>query len=135
MKSISAIAFAAMLSTAVGFAPVQHKAQSMTNMQASFDPLNVSENKVAHHPSKFASVAAATLIMSPLAALAEEAGDYEYGAVDAPIGLAWGAGVLAILTALLPIALRGGEDAFNEMREQDADQWGTGNTNRLNKKK
>jgi hypothetical protein len=65
----------------------------------------------------------------------EEAGDYEYGAVDAPIGLAWGAGVLAILTALLPIALRGGEDAFNEMREQDADQWGTGNTNRLNKKK
>lgn len=61
--------------------------------------------------------------------------DYEYGAVDAPIGLAWGAGVLVILTALLPLALQGGEEAFEEMRQQDSDTWGTGNSNRLNKRR
>lgn len=71
---------------------------------------------------KAATTAAVVISTSPLVALAEE--DYEYGAVNAPIGLAWGAGVLAILTALLPIALRGGEDAFNEMKERDSDTFG-----------
>jgi len=85
---------------------------------------------------KFASTAAASLALSPLAAIAEEVqDDYEYGAVDAPIGLAWGAGVLVILTALLPLALQGGEEAFEEMRQQDSDTWGTGNSNRLNKRR
>ena len=65
----------------------------------------------------------------------EVADDYEYGAVNAPVGLAWGAGVLAILTALLPIALQGGEEAFEEMRQQDEDNWGTGNSKRLNSRK
>ena len=82
---------------------------------------------------QMASAAAVVLSTSPLAALAEE--DYEYGAVNAPIGLAWGAGVLAILTALLPIALRGGEEAFEEMKERDSDKWGTGSSDSLKSKK
>lgn len=57
-------------------------------------------------------------IGQPLIALAEET-DYEYGAVDAPIGLAVGGGILAIATALLPLALKGGEEAFEEMKERD----------------
>ena len=66
----------------------------------------------------------------------EIAGDtYEYGAVDAPIGLAWGVGVLVILSALLPLALQGGEEAFEEMKESESDTWGSGNSNRLNKRK
>jgi hypothetical protein len=79
------------------------------------------------------TAAAVVLSTSPLAALAEE--DYEYGAVSAPIGLAWGVGVLAILTALLPIALRGGEEAFEEMKEQDKDKWGSGKSDALKSKK
>jgi len=82
---------------------------------------------------KAATTAAVVISTSPLIALAEE--DYEYGAVNAPIGLAWGVGVLAILTALLPIALRGGEEAFEDMKEKDADTWGTGNKDRLSKRK
>lgn len=49
-------------------------------------------------------------------------------------GLAVGGGILAILTALLPIALQGGEDAFNEMKEEDSSTWGSGNANKLNKR-
>ena len=82
---------------------------------------------------KAATAAAIVASMSPLVALAEE--DYEYGAVNAPIGLAWGVGVLAILTALLPIALRGGEEAFEEMKDRDKDAWGTGGKDTLNKRK
>lgn len=48
-------------------------------------------------------------------------------------GLAWGVGVLAILTALLPIALQGGEEEFEKMKNQDADTWGSGNADALNK--
>lgn len=81
------------------------------------------------------TTAVAAVVTSPLVAVAIENDDYEYGKVNAPIGLAWGAGVLAILTALLPIALRGGEDAFNEMKEQDKGTWGSGNSDRLNKRK
>jgi hypothetical protein len=72
MKYISAFAVATMLSTAMGFAPVHHQAPRMTSMQASFDPMNLSENKIADHVPKFSSAAAATLMMSPLAALAGE---------------------------------------------------------------
>jgi hypothetical protein len=53
----------------------------------------------------------------PLVALAEEVDDYEYGAVSAPSFVPIVGGLLAILTALLPIALRGGEEAFEEMKE------------------
>lgn len=75
--------------------------------------------------SKKTTVAAAGLMTaisaSPLAALADE--EYEYGAVDAPIGIAWAGGALAILTALLPVVLQGGEEAFEEMKERDSDKW------------
>lgn len=61
---------------------------------------------------------------------------YEYGAVDAPIGIAVGAGILAILTAALPVLLRGGEEAFEEIRERDADTFGArNNKDVLNKKR
>lgn len=84
---------------------------------------------------EIATTAAIVFSTSPLAVLAEEAGDYEYGAVSAPIGLAWGAGVLAILTALLPVVLQGGEKAFDEMKDRDSDSWGTGGADPLGKKK
>lgn len=94
-------------------------------------PNVISESPVVETSSSavVAPVSAAIMTMAitslPVLAVIED-DDYEYGAVDAPIGLAWGAGVLAILTALLPIALRGGEDAFNEMRERDKDTFGSG---------
>ena len=53
----------------------------------------------------------------PLIALAEDVDDYEYGAVSAPSFVPIVGGLLAILTALLPIALRGGEEAFEEMKD------------------
>ncbi|GAX25330.1 hypothetical protein FisN_5Lh421 [Fistulifera solaris] len=67
-------------------------------------------------------------------AVAEVEDDYEYGKVDAPIVLAVGAGILAILTALLPIALQGGEKAFEEIRERDENTFGKKNTDVLKKK-
>lgn len=74
-------------------------------------------------------------IPSIVLAVAEVDDDYEYGKVDAPIGLAVGAGILAILTALLPIALQGGEKAFEEIKERDADTFGKRNSDVLKKKK
>ena len=72
----------------------------------------------------------------PLIALAAEAEEnYEYGAVDAPIGLAIGGGILAILTALLPIALKGGEEAFEEIKDRDQSSFGKQNKDVLQKKK
>ena len=50
-------------------------------------------------------------------------------------GIAVAGGCLAILTALLPVVMQGGEDAFNEMKEEDADTWGSGNAGRLNKRR
>jgi len=40
---------------------------------------------------------------------------------------------LAVLTALLPLALQGGEEAFEEMKETDSSTWGTGKSNKLDK--
>mmetsp|Transcript_5442 Transcript_5442/g.9934 ORF Transcript_5442/g.9934 Transcript_5442/m.9934 type:complete len:124 (+) Transcript_5442:128-499(+) len=78
-----------------------------------------------------ATVAAATIttvvLASPLAAIAEDVeDDYVYGNVSAPggIGLAVGLGVVAILTAAVPVVLAPGEDAYNEMKERDSDKWG-----------
>lgn len=59
----------------------------------------------------------------------------EYGAVNAPIGIAWAGGALAILTALLPVALQGGEEAFEEMRERDEGKFGTGDSSALDRRK
>ena len=84
---------------------------------------------------QFATTAAVVVSTSPLMAFAEEADDYEYGAVNAPIGIAWAGGVLAILTALLPVALQGGEEAFEEMRERDEGKFGTGDSSALDRRK
>lgn len=88
-------------------------------------------------PKNFLGVAAAAIMTSaaPAAVWAAENApdDYEYGAVDAPISIAWVVGVLAILTALLPVALKGGEEAFEEMKDRDSDQWGSGTSDVLNK--
>jgi hypothetical protein len=81
---------------------------------------------VQNSPGVSAKIAAALTVaainLAPLAALAEE--DYEYGAVDAPIGIAVGGGILAILTALLPVVMKGGEEAFEEIKDQSADSFG-----------
>lgn len=82
--------------------------------------------------SKVVMTTAVAVMTSPLAALAEEA-EYEYGSVNAPIWIAWAAGALAILTALLPIALQGGEEAFEKMREKDEGTWGTGKSSALDR--
>jgi len=104
---------------------------SKTQAVGEFQPLLSSKN--AFTP---AYIIAVTTFASPLVAAAvDEVDNYEYGAVDAPIGIAVGGGILAILTALLPIALRGGEEAFEEMKEKDSGSWGSGNKDRLSGKK
>jgi hypothetical protein len=64
-----------------------------------------------------AAVASAALVAANLPILSAFAieDDYEYGAVDAPIAVPIIGGILAIGTALLPIALRPGEEAFEEV--------------------
>ena len=87
-------------------------------------------------PAKIAAASAFVVANAPMVAQAVEDDNYEYGAVDAPIGLAVGGGILAILTALLPIALRGGEEAFEEMKDRDSDTFGkAGNKDVLKGKK
>jgi hypothetical protein len=81
---------------------------------------NNSNNKL----TKLLTTAAVMVATSPLMALAEEVDDYEYGSVDAPIWIAWVAGVAVILTAFLPVALQGGEEAFEEMKKKDEKKWG-----------
>jgi len=118
---------------AVAFVP-----QTMGNTKPAFAPLKASTTEtptIGEKVGQFMTTAAVVLSTSPLMALAEEVDDYEYGAVNAPIGIAWGAGVLAVLTALLPLALQGGEDAFNEMKDRDADKWGTGTTDALRRRR
>ena len=81
-----------------------------------------------------AFITANTLLVPIVLAIVED-DNYEYGAVDAPIGIAVGGGLLAILTALLPIALKGGEEAFEEIKDRDVDTFGKRNTDLLKKKK
>mmetsp|Transcript_8980 Transcript_8980/g.13398 ORF Transcript_8980/g.13398 Transcript_8980/m.13398 type:complete len:151 (+) Transcript_8980:167-619(+) len=147
--TIAFLASTLLISNTAAFAPSNngvgaHRATSSSLQMASFDPLNLADgngngndnSNVMASVSKIAAASAAALALSPVAAVAEElADDYEYGAVNAPIGLAWGAGVLAVLTALLPLALQGGEEAFEEMREKDSGSWGSGNSDRLTKRK
>jgi hypothetical protein len=131
MRSIFSKLFAALfvLQSVAAFVPNQAK-------RPAFAPLAASAKKpISEKLSTFITTAAVVISTSPLVALAEEVDDYEYGAVNAPISIAWAGGVLAILTALLPIALSGGEDAFNEMKEKDSGKWGSGNSDALNKKR
>lgn len=110
---------------AVAFAP--HKVVSTTTTKTTPPPVHVMEATTKPIGEKFTQMVcttAAIVATSPLVALAEEVDDYEYGAVDAPIGIAVVGGILAILTALLPIALQGGEEAFEEMKARDSNKWG-----------
>jgi hypothetical protein len=98
-------------------------------------PLEAASKPISEKLAQFVTTASAVIATSPLIALAEEVDDYEYGAVNAPIGIAWGVGVLFVATALLPLALQGGEEAFEEMKENDAGKWGTGKTDALKKRR
>lgn len=86
-------------------------------------------NPLVEKMSKFVTTASIAIATSPLVAFAEELelDDYEYGAVSAPISVAWVGGIFAVGTALLPIALSGGEEAFEEMKEQDKGTFGKSN--------
>lgn len=147
------------------FAPPKHRFSPLLSLEASDAKPQYTVEKIV----QIATTAAVAVAASPLVALAEEVDSYEYGAVNAPIGIAWAVGkkanptiyvtslsmncpdafmlrfsilsrflflgCLAILTALLPLALRGGEEAFEEIKERDAGKWGTGDSSSLNKKK
>ncbi|KAJ1639781.1 hypothetical protein T492DRAFT_934336 [Pavlovales sp. CCMP2436] len=77
-----------------------------------------------------ARVAAGTAFASALAPMVAKAAEIavdneiEYGSVSAPnFILPLGAG-LAILTALLPVVMKGGDEAAREMQDRDADSFG-----------
>ncbi len=118
-KLTTLIALLSATSTSAFVAPAATK-QATTQLSA--NP-NVNFEKITNA----ATVAAASVIATPFAALAAENADddYVYGAVAAPggLGLAAGLGVLAVLTAAVPVLLAPGEDAFNEMKEKDASKW------------
>mmetsp|Transcript_18466 Transcript_18466/g.31715 ORF Transcript_18466/g.31715 Transcript_18466/m.31715 type:complete len:121 (-) Transcript_18466:55-417(-) len=119
MKLTALVTLLAASSTSAFVAP--KPASSTSALQAT--PQNL--EKLSHTATVAAATIATTALSSPLAALAEE-DEYVYGAVSAPggIGLAVGLGVVAILTAAVPVVLAPGEDAFNEMKEKDSETWG-----------
>jgi hypothetical protein len=91
----------------------------------------------APYPKRALATAAwvTTTVMIPAASAwaasgASEGDEYVYGSVDAPIGLAVGVGILAIATAALPVLLRGGEEAFEEIRERDEGTFGSPDKNK-----
>jgi hypothetical protein len=110
-------------------------ASGATKLNDDDTPTMSSSSSLVKRVGQIATTAAVVISTSPLMALAEEVDDYEYGAVNAPIGIAWAGGLLAILTALLPVALQGGEKAFEEMKERDAGKWGTGESSSLNRRR
>ena len=120
-KLVSILALATSSSAFVAPSPSTPTHSSVTQLSATSGK-SVTFDKI----SNAATVAAASVVATPFAAIAADAvDDYEYGAVNAPggLGLAAGLGVLAILTAAIPVLLAPGEDAFNEMKERDADAW------------
>ena len=132
MPSFITQIFAILLMAQCAFAFAPHQ---QTRKPAFAPALQASAKPVSEKVAQFMTTAAVVISTSPIMALAEEVDDYEYGAVNAPIGIAWAAGVLAVATALLPLALQGGEDAFNEMKDRDAAEWGTGTTDALKRRK
>lgn len=71
MKFISSIVCASLATSAVAFAPSKQSVPTVS-LEASFDPLNLSTGMPTQNKSvmKFASTAAASLAISPLAAMA-----------------------------------------------------------------
>jgi hypothetical protein len=124
-KSLILLFLAALASVTVGFSP---------RLTARRPAMKLEAVSKAQLERKIASATAAVMTVGiPLIVRAVE-DDYEYGAVDAPIGLAVGAGVLAILTAAIPVLLAPGEEALEEMRKNEGNRFGTGES-LLNKKK
>lgn len=104
------VAIALFASSVQAFCPMPSAATART-----------STTSVAAIPQEWkdkAAVASAALVTANLPVWASFAveDDYEYGAVDAPPLVPIVGGILAIATALLPIALRPGEEAFEEVR-------------------
>lgn len=107
MKRIALVL--AMLATSVSaFAPVQSTSRATTSQLSASIPQEWKDK------AAIASAALITINIPVWASFAVE-DDYEYGAVDAPIAIPIVGGILAIATALLPIALRPGEEAFEEV--------------------
>ena len=111
MKNIL-VALAILASAAQAFAPTSTtRVSSTTSLAAATIPQEWKDK---------AAVASAALVTANLpvwAAFAVE-DDYEYGAVDAPPLIPIIGGILAIATAALPIALKPGEEAFEEVRNK-----------------
>jgi len=103
----------------------------------SLETASRNSNSNINLPAKIAAASAFVIANAPAIAhaVAEADDDYEYGAVDAPIGLAVGGGILAVATALLPVFLRGGEEAFEEMKDRDSDTFGKSNKDVLKGRK
>ena len=132
MRSSLITAAAALTATATAASAFTHHHQvrpvPATRAEAAkFDPLGLAEEDATKPAAAAAAAAAgvfATLAASPLAAVAES-DDYEYGAVDAPIGIAWAAGAFAILTAAVPVFLQSGEKALEQQRIDEGGSFGT----------
>jgi hypothetical protein len=119
---------ASLVSVAAVPGPQQRPEEQQSVVTTSTQPTMLVSKMIA------AIITANTFVVPIVQAIVED-DNYEYGAVDAPIGIAVGGGILAILTALLPIALRGGEEAFEEIKDRDSDTFGKRNTDLLTKKK
>lgn len=121
MRSVAFI-LSLFFAVSAAFSPtIQVGKNSATRLQATTNTNEEFFEKLSQKTTVAAAGLMTAISASPLAALADD--DYEYGAVDAPIGIAWAGGALAILTALLPVALSSGEEAFEEMKERDSDKW------------
>jgi hypothetical protein len=115
---IITITLAVFASFGAAFVPRVHRVASASHLHASLQE-NLS--------TKVAATAAFIVANAPAVVLAIEDDGYEYGKVDAPIGFAWAAGVLVLGTAFLPVLMKGGEEAFDEMRDREKDTFGKNN--------
>lgn len=129
MKNIF-VAFAFLVSSARAFAPMKTPVTCTTTTCLSATIPQEWKDKAA--------VASAALVTANLPVWASFAieDDYEYGAVDAPPLVPIVGGVLAIATALLPIALRPGEEAFEEVSSHGSllVDWGSGRRKRFKRR-
>ena len=92
MKVSTVIASLALCGPAAAFVPAPRPAATTSVEAGKFSPVfgdleGGATSSPAGRIAAGAAAAAAALASSPLAALAEEADDYEYGAVNAPGGL------------------------------------------------
>ena len=109
------------LSGTSAFAPKPPVARTIDTPATSASSKILDANQVPVAAAAAAALVSANIL--PFVALAEE-DDYVYGAVDAPPLIPIIGGILAILTAALPVLLRSGEEAFEEMK--DSDGFGSG---------